>query len=488
MRVLFVMRNHGYLRHYASTIRLLAERGHQVIVGSRGPERHQPVDSQSFLLGMCEDFPGISSERIPVRADEWMPLAAEIRAARNVMRYRHPVFRQSHKLLERAESHAAKHAPHLAGWLPKNGIAASAASGVLAAMEHAIPPAAKLDAWLRKLKPNAMVVTPLVDFNSSQTDYVKSGKARGIPVALAVASWDNLTNKGVMVVKPDRVLVWNQPQVDEAVRLHGMKPTDVKITGAPLYDDWFAARPATTHGDFCRRIGLDATVPYILYLCSSSFIAPDEIAYVHRWITALRESGRPELRECGVLVRPYPGMATSWQDADFSRYPNVSVWPRQGAFPLFADVKQEYFESLHHSVAVAGINTSGMIEAGIVGRRSFTILEPEFAETQEGAVHFHHLTRQGFLAIATSMNQHHAQLSEEMRQPSNRESFAPFLQSFVRPHGLDVPATPHLVQEIEALADLHPAPTRPGRLSRLATRVARAALVPHAQPHRQPSQ
>ena len=31
------MRNHGYLRNYASTIRLLAGRGHQVIVGSCGP-------------------------------------------------------------------------------------------------------------------------------------------------------------------------------------------------------------------------------------------------------------------------------------------------------------------------------------------------------------------------------------------------------------------------------------------------------------------
>ena len=488
MRVLFVMRNHGYLRHYASTIRLLAERGHQVIVGSRGPERHQPVDSQSFLLGMSEEFPGISSERIPVRSDEWMPLAAEIRAARSVMRYRHPVFRRSHKLLERAEAHAAKHAPHLAAWLPDNRLAASAASGLLAAMEHAIPTAPKLDAWLNKLKPDAMVVTPLVDFNSSQVDYVKSGKAKGIPVALAVASWDNLTNKGVMAVRPDRVMVWNQPQVDEAVRLHGIRPEDVKITGAPLYDDWFDARPATTQHDFCRRIGLDPAFPYILYLCSSSFIAPEEIVYVDRWITALRQSGTPELSNCGVLVRPYPGMAAAWQAADFSHHHNVSVWPRQGAFPLFSDVKQEYFESLHHCVAVAGINTSGMIEAGIVGRRSFTILEPEFAETQEGAVHFHHLTRSGFLAVATSLDQHHVQLAEELRHPSSRDSFAPFLESFVRPHGLAVPATPHLVEEIEALAQLHPAPARPGRLSRLATRVARAALVTHAQPHRQPTQ
>jgi hypothetical protein len=482
------MRNHGYLRHYASTIRMLAERGHQVIVGSRGPERHQPVDSESFLLGLRQEFPNISSERIPVRDDEWMPLAAEIRAARNVLRYRHPVFRRSHKLSARAENHAAKHAPHLARWLPNNRIAAAAASGVLEAMEHAIPTASKLDSWLHKLKPTAMVVTPLVDFNSSQTDYVKSGQRRGIPVALAVASWDNLTNKGVMAVRPDRVLVWNQPQVEEAVPLHGIRRENVRVTGAPLYDEWFVSRPTMTYGDFSRQVGLDPAFPYILYLCSSTFIAPDEVAYVDRWIAALRESREPELRSCGVLVRPYPGTASAWQNADLSHHGNVAVWPRQGAFPLFDDTKQEYFESLYHSTAVTGINTSGMIEAGIVGRRTFTVLEPAFAETQEGAVHFHHLTREGFLAIATSHEQHHQQLAQELRHPSPPGAFASFLESFVRPYGLETPATPRLVQEIEALSQLHRAPEAPSRLSRLATRVARAALVAQPKPSRQATQ
>jgi hypothetical protein len=164
------------------------------------------------------------------------------------------------------------------------------------------------------------------------------------------------------------------------------------------------------------------------------------------------------------------------------------VWPRQGAFPLLENAKQDYFDSLHHAAAVAGINTSGMIEAGVVGRRSFTVLEPAFAETQEGAVHFHHLTREGFLSIAASLAEHHDQLASELERPSTRDSFAPFLTSFVRPHGLDAPATPRLVDEIEALAGLHPAPARRGRLGRLVGDAARAALIPHAQPHSQETQ
>jgi hypothetical protein len=488
MRVLFVMRNHGYLRNYVSTIRLLADRGHQVIVASRGRERHQPVDSQSFLLALCREVPAITYERMPLRTDEWVPLASELRAARNVLRYRHPAFRNSHKLRERAEAHAAKYATHLRHVLPKGRLAASAMSALLGTIERTVPTASKLDAWLEKMQPDAMVVTPLVDFNSSQIDHVKGARAKGIPVALAVASWDNLTNKGVMAVQPDRVLVWNQPQADEAVTLHGTPRTSVRVTGAPLFDEWFEARPSGSREEFCHRIALDPRRPYILYLCSSGFIAPEEVAYVDRWITALRSAAPAALRDCGVLVRPHPGTAAPWRDADFSHHSGVSVWPRQGAFPLLENTKQDYFDSLHHAAAVVGINTSGMIEAGIVGRRSFTVLEPAFAETQEGAVHFHHLTREGFLSIAASLAEHHDQLASELERPSTRESFAPFLTSFVRPHGLDAPATPRLVDEIEALAGLHPAPTRRGRLGRLVGDAARAALIPHAQPHSQETQ
>jgi hypothetical protein len=482
------MRNHGYLRNYVSTIRLLAERGHDVIVASRGAERHQPVDSQGFLDRLCRECPSITYERMVVRNDEWMPLAQEVRAARNTLRYRHGALRQAHKLRERADARALKHAPHLAGMLPRGSLAAAAASKLLGVVEHAIPTAAKLDAWLDKLQPDAMVVTPLVDFNSTQTDHVKGARARGMPVALAVASWDNLTNKGLITVQPDRVLVWNEAQVEEAATLHATPRRRSRVTGAALFDEWFDATPSGSRRDFCARVGLDPSRPYLLYLCSSGFIAPDEVANVDRWIAALRAAQPRELRDCGVLIRPHPGTTAPWVDADLSHHPNAVVWPRGGAFPLFDDAKQDYFDSLYHAAAVAGINTSGMIEAGIVGRRSFTIAEPAFAGTQEGTLHFHHLTRGGFLSVAASLDEHHRQLAAELERPSTRESFAPFLRSFVRPYGLEVPATPRLADEIEALTALHPAPARRGRFGRLLADTARSALTSHAQSHGQQAQ
>ena len=65
-----------------------------------------------------------------------------------------------------------------------------------------------------------MLVTPLVELGSQQVDYVKSARRLGVRSALSVASWDNLTSKGLIRVLPDHVIVWNDAQRAEAAALH----------------------------------------------------------------------------------------------------------------------------------------------------------------------------------------------------------------------------------------------------------------------------
>jgi hypothetical protein len=86
--------------------------------------------------------------------------------------------------------------------------------------------------------------TPLVDYGSYQTDYVKSAHRVGVPVVFAPFSWDNLTNRGLIRVEPDRVLVWNDIQKKEATELHGVSPERVVVTGAPRFDEFFEMRPS----------------------------------------------------------------------------------------------------------------------------------------------------------------------------------------------------------------------------------------------------
>ena len=181
MRILFVMRNHGYLRNYASTVRLLASQGHEVVVGSRGPERHMSVDTVGYLSDLTRECPSVSVRDLPKRSDRWKAFAGAVRAVRNALRYRHPELRRATALSERAEAHLARQAPRIAAHgLPRSWAVASVVSWFASVVEAAIPTDPGIDAVVSSIAPDAIIVTPLVDFVSYQVDYVKTAKRLGI--------------------------------------------------------------------------------------------------------------------------------------------------------------------------------------------------------------------------------------------------------------------------------------------------------------------
>ena len=194
----------------------------------------------------------------------------------------------------------------------------------------------------------------------------ETAQSLGIPCALGVASWDNLTNKGLMRVQPERVCVWNAKQVEEAVEMHGVSRDHVQVTGAQLFDRWFEQRPSSTRDAFCAAHGFDPTRPIVLYTCSSSFIAPaaQEVAFVRSWLEDLRRD--PRIGHVNVLVRPHPYNVWDWETADLTALGPVSIAPRRAYDPLADSVREGYFDALYHSVAVVGVNTSAMIEAKVL--------------------------------------------------------------------------------------------------------------------------
>jgi hypothetical protein len=235
----------------------------------------------------------------------------------------------------------------------------------------------------------------------------------------------------------------------------------VIATGAPAYDHWFSMRASTSRLEFCSKVGLRPDQPYLLYLCSSPFIAPPphEVNAVRQWIAAVRRSPSETLRSAGILVRPHPQNADQWLDVDLSGFGNAAIWPRRGANPIADGARSEYFDSMYHAHAVAGVNTSALIESGIVGRVVYSVRVPELAATQEGTLHFRHLVRGGLLRLADTLEEHAAQLSRSFdAADQDRDRVRDFIRMFIRPDGLDQPATPRAVQAIEHQAAIRPAP------------------------------
>jgi hypothetical protein len=369
-------------------------------------------------------------------------------------RYLHPDFADTPYLRDRMRSAL----PPIFGFL---GTRDTASVGFtrwliarLATWERAIPSSGVIERLIASSAPDAVLVTPLVTDRSPQVDVIKSAHALGIPAAVCVASWDHLTTKGLIRVQPDLVSVWNDEQKTEAIRYHSTPADRIVVTGAQPFDRWFERVP-TPRADFCRKIGLAADRPFVIFTGSTASIsAPDaELTFVRRWMAALR--AHPALADVGVLIRPHPFNARHWSEADLGDQTNVAIYPHW-ANPVNEADRQDYFDSLFHSEAVVGINTTAMIEAAIVGRTVHTVLADEFKDTQGGTLHFRYLLAEngGFLRVAPSLDEHARQVAETLGSPAiGRAACARFVGAFVRPHGLQVPTTPILVDALERLAE-----------------------------------
>jgi hypothetical protein len=104
-----------------------------------------------------------------------------------------------------------------------------------------------------------------------------------------------------------------------------------------------------------------------------------------------------------------------------------------------------------------------MIEAGILGKSVHTIATSEFSGGQEQTLHFHYLLARngGLVEVAQDLTEHCRQLSEALAHPeAGATRSRQFIQSFVRPRGLDRPVAPIVADEIERVAGLRKRPRR----------------------------
>jgi hypothetical protein len=455
MKILFLLGASSRIRNFDHTIVALAERGHDVRLAGR-------LRKGSFELPPSVHHARVSGRVNPTeRTDEWRDFVDLLRGARDYIRYFDPRYAQATRLVRRAYEIAPTEFVLFCErhpWIKRHWQHVSRA---LAFFETLIPTDPAFEAFLREEQPDLVLVTPLVTFESYQTDYVKAAHRLGLPVAFIPFSWDNLTNKGLMRIHPDRVLVWNDVQRREAIELHGCAPDSVVVTGAARFDDFFAGTPSTTREAFFAQHGLDPSRPLALYLGSSQLTGPNEMELIRRWAETLRASEDEMVRGCNILVRPHPALSESWVSVDYSDLGHVAVsrHASRGA-------DQDLFDSLHHAHVTVGLNTSAMLEAAIVGRPVHTLVIPGFDEGQIGTKHFWYLVEAfgGLATIARDLDEHRRQLSEVLRQPQapSVRSRA-FAEQFLRPHGIDQPVAPVLATEVERAASVRrrPQPSTP---------------------------
>jgi hypothetical protein len=481
LRILFVVRG-ATLHRFSLLIPALAERGHEVHIGFAPNQDWEASGAtvlrpkvQELVDELCSRHPRVSYSIAPRRdeSDGWLGVARLVRGAADLaltssdrfagLHGSRPRHRARARVLDGLEQ--AEGLEPVGRWLTvglgrtlvagSNGRRSRWVSGVASRLEDAIPTSAEIDRYVEELSPDVVLATGTYRHVSAEVEFLKSARRLGVPSGVVVTSWDSLVSKGSLKFVPERVFVWNEIQAKDAVTLHRIPPDRVRVTGAHGFDEWFERRPSRSREELLAQIGLDPSEPYVLYLCSSNAIVHrDEVEFVRRWVDALRSSSDDRLRRINVVVRPYPGgSATDAEWKVLAGLERVAVWPARGTVPVGTEARADFFDSLAHSAAVVGINTTSMIEAAILGKSVLTVIVPEFAQLT--TVHFQYLLAEngGFLHVAESLDQHVEQLGGALGEDAlGAERRRRFIESFVRPAGLERPAAPVTVAEIEELA------------------------------------
>lgn len=456
-KILFAMRSAEYFHYYRTIIVALLHRGYHLrLICDR---KWSNESSMAVFAEFQKEFPQFTYGLAVSRTDRWRDFLFHTRELLSYRRYllvqKH---RQSQYYEKRYFDYLGKKFKRVIGFSGVKYILKNKIFGnILRAIERVAPPFPAVIKDVQTYAPDAVIASPVnMRFSSAELEYLKASVAMGIPTVLPVISWDNLTTKGLIHIFPDRLLVWNDVQREEA-RDHQWFPEDrIRIIGAPVFDVWFSAlKPLCTREQFCTEYGLRSADPMIVYLGSSSHMAQDETWLVEDLRKALDASNDVRLQRMQIIVRPHPSNDHIYERLKGLR--DVAIIPEQGTLPDSDATLQLFYDALYHSIAaIDGANTSAIIDSIITGKPGIAILTDTYSKTQRETKHFNQLTGASALYLAQGVHEVPSLIKDLLDGKDQlKENRLAFIRRYVRPRGLDREAGEWAADEVEALIKIY---------------------------------
>ncbi len=429
MKILFVFNNIYFFRYLDGVVRSLRAKGHDVVVAANFTRLSEGYTDRA--LQNCIKESGCQTEPIILPRGYSMigAVLRDIIGYANYFRPGHP----SPTWAARWKRFLPPIAQSFINFpLTKRLVRSHIMRNILRTIERRLVPDSRVVRRLKSDPPDVLVACPFIWTLSADVDYVKAAARMNIPTVVAVGSWDHLAGKGIFPLIPDVTLVWNEEMALEGIGIQDIPADRIVVTGAPSFDFWFEAEPTVERTSFVEQVGLNDDKPYIIYLCSSKPIAGENEPRVVKELSEVlkRNNGTKAIQ---ILVRPYPSRAYLWRGFDI---PNVSVWPREGEWPDTDQARQNLFNSIYHSMAVVGINTTAMLEASVISKPCLAIMTQEFRGSQVERAHFQQILRGGFLETAGSFIEVQRLLDGLLDGIDKKETIRKeFVRSFLRPRG-----------------------------------------------------
>lgn len=450
--ILFLGRSIGHFSYLETTIAGLLRRGASVeLLFDKAWSRDRSGADSKSVQEFKESYPELATGWALRRADGWRDFLFSVRELRS---YRSYLVRRrtTPYYLRRWSKYLTPGWKQLIRkkWL-RSLLKTPMADWTLRFLEWLAPCDPDILAFLSAKNPDVLVASPANMRFSEETDFLKASRHLGVPTAIQVLSWDNLSTKGLIQAAPQRLFVWNDLQYRDAREIHHIPPHRLSIAGSPFFDKWFDKPTDTSSREkFCRQLGLDPKRRILLYLGSSRNIATDETWFVEEVANSLETSNDVRIRDFQILVRPHPANTKNYRRLSEM---GLCVWPKDGALPETRQDFAEMRDSFSHADAALGINTSGMIDAVLGGLPTFSVRLPKYAETQSSSEHFQHLERFGVLYLCEDVPALLGTLASvvaghDCKADTRRE----FSTRFARPRGRERSAGDVIAEEILDLA------------------------------------
>ncbi len=338
------------------------------VVVTAAHKRNKPLK-----LGVFSDNTRVDVVPNPVRRlDDWEPFVRPLRQARDYLRFLDPSYANA---AEAGRARARLRAAGLGGRLRANG---------------ALRPPARRSSSARSSSPRSLVPSERV--LRALHPLARAGRRPGDAARRLRLVPDRLRQERASARHPGRVSAVQLGQPDESragahrarsrarlerapearsrSRITASPPERVVVTGAPRFDDFFAMRPSTTR-DGVLRAGAGST-RRVRSCCIS---ARRTSSRPTKWRSSAggrarcarrRSRARPAAASSCGRIPPTPSSGTA-SISRTSRTP-PSGRSRRRCRPIRRSTIRSFT-----AAAVVGLNTSAMIEAGILGKSVYTI-------------------------------------------------------------------------------------------------------------------
>lgn len=269
-------------------------------------------------------------------------------------------------------------------------------------------PTRDFDKLFREINPD--LVFNCSHIHGRQADLpMRVAAGMGIPTAVFVFSWDNLTSRSRIFPPYDHFLMWNGGMQKQLLGMYHPEilPEQVHVTGTPQFDFHFNPSFHWDWETLCTEIGLDPSRPYILYTTGMASDFPEEhriVAEVIRYLKGSDHSPKPQLVVRTYIKGTSEGMislANKYKSDSDIIFPPI-LWDKQWVMPLHHDL-YVYTNLLRH--AALGINTASTVslELMMLGKPAINLgFEPPDTNLPKWTRFARHIDYEHYRPIAAS--------------------------------------------------------------------------------------